>query len=131
MYHTKSVSQCKLQIHHESSCITQSLSHNANYKYTMRLHVSHKVCLNPNYKYTMSLHVSHKACLTMHNSTNNKITLCIYCLQLFPKLSKQLHTIVHNIMRLFYDCYQVTRCYYNCKYYTAISKVEFQEAIKI
>ena len=37
-------------------------------------------------------------------STNNRITLSSYCVQLFATLCEHLRTIVRNAMRVFYDC---------------------------
>ena len=36
-------------------------------------------------------------------SMNNRITISSYYVQLFPSLSEQLRTNVHNVMRLFYN----------------------------
>ena len=51
-------------------------------------------------------------------------------------LLEQLHAIVHNVTRRFYDCpklhiTRVDRRYYDSQYYVAISRIGFQEVIKI
>ena len=37
-------------------------------------------------------------------SMNNLITICSYYVQLSATLCQHLRTIIHNVMRLFYDC---------------------------
>ena len=76
--------------------------------------------------------------LTIIVSMNNRITLCKYYVQLLAALCEQIFTIAHNVVRLFYDCpkllprgQDVTRRYYYCQYYIAISKILFSEAINI
>lgn len=49
---------------------------------------------------------------------------------------EQLHAIVHNVTRRLYDCpklhiTRVDRRYYDSQYYVAISRIGFQEVIKI
>ena len=41
-------------------------------------------------------------------STNNRITLCSYYVQLSTTLCEQLHTIVENVMYLFFNCPKIT-----------------------